>query len=182
MLSVALAVSEWNFNTNMQKFLSYILSITAGESWLGEFLECCGHLISGLLIEGAGRFTRLHPQVGVACSSLFFCSCFLEVWLMLSKILDHVGREYGCEVLTDKLCNHYLTIDTHAHTHLFWTLISWLLSMIISPNSTKESHDSSGMLCDLLGLGTRSPVRRSTRICVVDIGSMWPLYNGTTGP
>ena len=26
--------------------------------------------------------------------------------------------------------------------------------MIISPNSTKESHDSSCMSCDLLGLGT----------------------------
>ena len=26
--------------------------------------------------------------------------------------------------------------------------------MIISPNSTEESHDSSGMSCDLLGLGT----------------------------
>ena len=121
MLSVALAVSEWNFNTNMQKFLSYILSITAGESWLGEFLECCGHLISSLLIEGAGRFTRLHPQVGVACSSLFFCSCFLEVWLMLSKILDHVGREYGCEVLTDKLSHTHTHTHTLACNHYVWT-------------------------------------------------------------
>ena len=48
MLSVVFEASEWKLNTNMQKFLSKFIymSITAGESWLGKFLECCGHLIS----------------------------------------------------------------------------------------------------------------------------------------
>ena len=69
------------------------MSITAGESWLEEFLECCGQVV-----ERVEKFTRLRLQVGVVCSSLFFCSCFLEMWLMLSKILHHVGQEYGCEV------------------------------------------------------------------------------------
>ena len=42
---------------------------------LGEFLECFCHLICGLLIEEAGRFTRLHPQVILACSGVFFFDC-----------------------------------------------------------------------------------------------------------
>ena len=46
-----------------------------------------------IVVERAGRFTRLCPQVGVAWSG---CSCVLEV--MLSMVLGHVGREYGCEV------------------------------------------------------------------------------------
>ena len=29
-------------------------------------IECCGHLISDPLVEGAGRFASIHPQVGVA--------------------------------------------------------------------------------------------------------------------
>ena len=50
------------------------------------------------VVERAERFTRLHLQVGLACSSLFLYSFVLEVWLMLSKIVDHMGREYGCEM------------------------------------------------------------------------------------
>ena len=53
------------------------MSITAGESWLEEFLECCCQVV-----ERVKKFTRLRLQVGVICSSLFFCSCFLEVWLI----------------------------------------------------------------------------------------------------
>ena len=56
-------------------------------------VECCGHLITDLLVEGAKRFARIHPQVGVAYILVYFlyCMCVLEVWLMLSRILVHVG-------------------------------------------------------------------------------------------
>ena len=32
----------------------------------GYRVECCGHFITDLLVEGAGRFARIHSQVGVA--------------------------------------------------------------------------------------------------------------------
>ena len=51
---------------------------------------CCGHLITDLLVEGAKRFVRIHPQVGVGHFLVYFV-CVLKVWLMLSKILDCVG-------------------------------------------------------------------------------------------
>ena len=31
-----------------------------------DWVECCGHLITDLLVGGAKRFARIHPQVGVA--------------------------------------------------------------------------------------------------------------------
>ena len=34
-------------------------------------LECCGHLITDLLVEGAGKFARIHPQVVVAYIPLY---------------------------------------------------------------------------------------------------------------
>ena len=57
---------------------------------LGNFWNV---VVISLVVEKAEKFTRLCPQVGVACSG---CSCVLEV--MLSKVLGHVGREYECEV------------------------------------------------------------------------------------
>ena len=58
---------------------------------LGNFWNVVVKLLKGQ----KGLPVRLHPQVGLACSSLFLV---LEMWLMLSKIVDHVGREYGCEI------------------------------------------------------------------------------------
>ena len=55
-------------------------------------VECCGDLISDLLVEGAKRFARIHPQVGVGHILVYsFCLCVLKVWLMLSKMLTCVG-------------------------------------------------------------------------------------------
>ena len=70
-----------------------------GETWLGDLLECCGDLISSLLIEGVGRFNRPYSHVGMVRSSLFQFPCALELWLMLRIVLDLTGKEFGCEVL-----------------------------------------------------------------------------------
>ena len=70
-----------------------------GGTWLGDLLECCGDLISSLLIEGAGRFNIPYSHVGMVRSSLFQCPCALELWLILRIVLDRTGKEFGCEVL-----------------------------------------------------------------------------------
>ena len=64
---------------------------------MGEFLECFCHLICGLLIEEAGRFTRLHPQVILLFWCVLLIVCLGGV-AKLSKILDHVGQEYSYQV------------------------------------------------------------------------------------
>ena len=72
---------------------------------LGNFWNVV--VISLVVVEKAEKYTRLCPQVGVACSD---CSCVLEV--MLSEVLGHVGWEYGCEVWhTQHTCAH-----TQTHT------------------------------------------------------------------
>ena len=63
-------VSEWNLNINTQNFCLIsnnitCMSITAGESWLGEFL-----VIS--VVERAGRFTGLSTS-GCGLLWLFMC-------------------------------------------------------------------------------------------------------------
>ena len=48
-------------------------------------VECCGHLITDLLVEGAKRCARIHGVGHILVYS--FCLCVLKVWLMLSKML-----------------------------------------------------------------------------------------------
>ena len=42
-------------------------------------VKCCGHLISDLLVKGAKRFARIHPQVGVGYFLVysFLLVCFV---------------------------------------------------------------------------------------------------------
>ena len=55
-------------------------------------VECCGHLITDLLVDGAKRFARIYPQVDVGHFLVYsFCLCVLKMWLMLSKMLAYAG-------------------------------------------------------------------------------------------
>ena len=59
---------------------------------------CCGHLITNLLVEGAKRFVRIHPQVGVGYFLVYFCLCFEGV----ANVEQNAGpcgmRVHGSEV------------------------------------------------------------------------------------
>ena len=107
MLSVVLEASEWNLNTNtQQKFLSYVfqiifcllLQVNIG---LENFLNV---VVISLVVERAGRFIRLCPQVGVACSD---CSCVLEV--MLSKCWVMWDGSMDVRYDTHNICVHIHT-------------------------------------------------------------------------
>ena len=60
-----------HFNTNIY------ISITAGGSWLEEFLECCGQVV-----ERAEKFTRLRLQVGVWIVPMLF-----DAWVLFKEII-----------------------------------------------------------------------------------------------
>ena len=95
------SLDNWNFyycNSAVIEIWQCNRHYTTGESsvaW-GSSEMLWDHFICGLV--EAGRFTRLHPQMIVACSGLFCWLCVLEVWLMLRLILDHVEQEYRYQV------------------------------------------------------------------------------------
>ena len=52
-------------------------------------VKCCGHLISDLLVKGAKRFVRIHPQVGVG---------HVLVYSFLLVFFEGVANDGLCEM------------------------------------------------------------------------------------